>query len=125
MSGPDERIFAPAHGWFVEGPSAYRYTLNHQTDTRAQWTVTRTEAGIVETPATPTEPELRATIAADFHADVAGIPVVPTWLFHAPIEAREVAFPPPGEVCGACGAYVAGGSDPAVMSAHDCEGEEG
>lgn len=29
------------------------------------------------------------------------------------------------DVCNACGAYVAGGADPAVMSQHDCEGEEG
>lgn len=32
---------------------------------------------------------------------------------------------PTGAICPACGVYVRGGLDPAVMSQHDCEGEEG
>jgi len=32
---------------------------------------------------------------------------------------------PADDVCNACGAYVKGGNDPAIMSQHDCEGEEG
>jgi hypothetical protein len=96
-----------------------------------QWSVTRTEAVIVETRADATRAEVEAAIAARFEAEppAAGhswdgserpepgaVIDVPSWL-----DPKRYADP---GICGACGAYVPGGADPSVMSAHDCEDEE-
>lgn len=51
--------------------------------------------------------------------------VTKTWLeaIVARDEERQAELPA-DDVCNACGVYVKGGNDPAVMSQHDCEGEE-
>jgi len=110
--------------------SAYRFRLVGRIDEISQWSVTRTEAVIVETRADATRAEVEAAIASHFGApdmwfcDKDGCPG------HVGDEscyAREPARPPrwlEAEICGACGKYIVGGADPSVMSTHDCEGEE-
>jgi len=107
---------APEVGFFAHGSETYRYRLSHEGNGVRQWTVTRTEAAIVETPARADQEQVESIILADFGPETPGQMVVDM------LEAIDVG--PPAEVCGACGSYVSGGSDPAVMSDHDCESEE-
>jgi len=63
------------------------------------------------------------------HGDALLLPddVADTKVAHAAVTAAmafDGTFGRPGAVCPACGVYVSGGLDPAVMSQHDCDGEE-
>ena len=107
---------APEVGFFAHGSETYRYRLSHEGNGVRQWTVTRTEAAIVETPARAEQAQVESIIVADFGPETPGQAVIDM------LDAIDVG--PPAEVCGACGSYVPGGSDPAVMSDHDCESEE-
>jgi hypothetical protein len=114
----DDGRLAPTTGFFTHETAAYRYRLVKMTDSVAQWAVTRTEAGIVETPARANQAAVETAIRTDFGPDVPGQPGRLT-AGELALADEVVNLPPPADVCNACGTYVPGGSDPVVMSAHD------